>query len=852
MQGKNLARSLAARSGFAVVAELAAGPGFNLAPIQKFLRAYREAGPEDIPPDSDFVGVTVPQSPGGVANLEPADVLARVGADLLGPLDVIPHVSCKDHNSDAIMSSLVGYRARGVTSVLALTGDKPASSQGVFEIESVGLLKLIERMNHTAYLRAGPGRWDTVQQFFPGAAVSPFKYTEASQMQQYYKMEKKIASGARFLITQVGWDWRKSVELMRYLQERSIDIPILGNVYLLTTTTPAPRLMHDGKLPGCFVSDELLARAQSESIDDHIDRAAQQVAMYKAIGAAGVDVGGLPDFDTFVKILQRADEIGSDWERHKDNLHWPGDNRFYLYDETRKQPVPTKRSRPLRRRAFNLVHRMVLDPDHTGFKVWRRFVKLTGAQRGKGLAYKSFATLEKAIKYAAFDCQDCGDCYLPENFGYCTRGRCEKGLNNAPCGDSTVDGQCGNDLESRCTGESIYETAVAEPDGIERLRSTINQPRIPDLQHTSSMLNYLAGRDHTKGSPLIAVGDLIDASHPKTSAIMKEALEMSGKALLQPTGPIGYIRALIQSQADERADYIAVNVDALCDGDGQLAARIMERYVGWIREYGAGTPICIDSGFHDVLALGLRAWHRNGPSVRAPLLSSTRPDAINKVMPLRREYDFSLVGPLGKTSTGAIGASETLEQAKRLFDRAVGQYGFEAEQLFFNPLVAPLVKDKPTLPSGCGHTHSAFETIQRVKSDSSLRECHCLLRTSDVVSGLPGRAVGVCRAYVAKALEYGLDAAFMNVAKHYGESPADPGLVEMVSAFAEMDGAPGRTEQAKERMDIFRAGIRKPPRKTSTPASPDRNVIPIAAGARGPKASQNQDRLPIKRTGSAT
>ena len=50
-----------------------------------------------------------------------------------------------------------------------------------------------------------------VHQFFVGAAVSPFKYSEPSQMQQYYKMEKKIACGAKFLVTQVGWDWKKSV-----------------------------------------------------------------------------------------------------------------------------------------------------------------------------------------------------------------------------------------------------------------------------------------------------------------------------------------------------------------------------------------------------------------------------------------------------------------------------------------------------------------------------------------------------------------------------------------------------------------------------------------------------------------
>ena len=78
MQGKSLAKSLTERSGFVVVAELAAGPGFNFAPIEKFLKAARDAGPDRIPRSFDFVGVTAPQSPGGVANLEPADVLARV------------------------------------------------------------------------------------------------------------------------------------------------------------------------------------------------------------------------------------------------------------------------------------------------------------------------------------------------------------------------------------------------------------------------------------------------------------------------------------------------------------------------------------------------------------------------------------------------------------------------------------------------------------------------------------------------------------------------------------------------------------------------------------------------------
>ena len=245
---------------FAVLAELTGSPGYNFSPFEKFLSAHPKKK-DGIPAGFYFAGVTVPQNPGGVANIDPTDALAFIEQkNLLDELDYIPHLSCKDSNTDSLISSLVGYRQRGVESVLALTGDKPASAQGVFEIESVGLLSLVKKLNNQAIINAKCGKWDTVPQFFAGAAVSPFKYTEPSLMQQYYKMEKKIAEGAQFLITQVGWDWKKSQELMRYMKDNRITIPVIGNVYWLTTLTPAPRLMHDIKLPGCFVSDALLAK----------------------------------------------------------------------------------------------------------------------------------------------------------------------------------------------------------------------------------------------------------------------------------------------------------------------------------------------------------------------------------------------------------------------------------------------------------------------------------------------------------------------------------------------------------------------------------------------------------------
>lgn len=814
MTSKRLARSLTERSSFVVVAELAAGPGFNFSPIEKFLKAAQEAGADAVPKGFDFVGVTVPQSPGGVANLEPGDVLARVKAmGLLGSLDFIPHVSCKDHNADAITGSLMSHRAQGVESVLALTGDKPVRSKGVFEVESAGLLQLIQRLNDAACLKAGPGQWQDVPQFFPGAAVSPFKYTEASQMQQYYKMEKKIACGAKFLITQLGYDWRKSLELVLYLRENGIEVPVLGNVYLLTTATPAPRLMHDGKLPGCFVSDELLATLQRESPAQHIERAAQQVAMYKALGVAGVDIGGVPDFETFRKILDLASQIGENWEKYKENLCWSGGEHFYLYDEKGQRTPGGGYRQTVGQRGFNLTHRLLMDPAHAGFKLGRGFLNLVGAGKGKGFAYRSFATAERAIKYAAFDCQDCGDCYLPENFSHCTLGGCEKGLSNAPCGDATVDGRCGNNLERVCVGEWVYQAAAAERGGVQRLRETVNKPRDPRLQHTSSVLNYLFGRDHTRRPPLIPIGDLIHASDPKIGKVMKEILDLGPDGFTRQPGPVSYIGALIRSQVEDGADYIGLNIDALNE-DEHLAAQMMRQYVRLVHRWGRGVPVCIDSRFGAVLAAGLAEWHAADPSARTPLICSVRLDAIEKVMSLRNERDFSLVIPLE-----APGVDEAFGLAGHCFDHAVREHGFGPEQMFFSPAVVPLVKDGPVPPGGFSRTRIAFETMRRIKADRLLRRSHCLLRTSDAVAELPGRAVGVCRAFVGRAMESGMDAAFANPASRYGESPADSSLLELVDAHARIDGSPERVREAQEAMAKFCAGCAKPRRASAPPAS---------------------------------
>ena len=793
MSQKLLTKTLHEGQEFVVCVELTGGPNYNMMPVEAFLKDFDEMGRDAMPEGFNFCAVTFPQNPGGAANIDPAHAYYTLQSKgLLEHMDYIPHVTCKDHNASAIASTLATYQQAGIDCVLVMTGDRPVGSKPVFELDSVGALQLVSRMNQEAYLKANPKQLDEVHQFYPAAAVSPFKYTPGSLMQQYFKMEKKIAAGARLFMTQVGWDWKKSQELFWYMRDEGMDVPVLGNVYLLSTQSPAPRLMHDVKLAGCFVSDALLSKVMSESVEDHMERAAQQVAMYRAMGAAGVDLAGVHHFAQLQYILNRAAEIGDQWEQYKDNLCWPADEAFYLYDSRGQRTVVTSTKKGVKQVFFDVTHRALLDPAHHGFHVFKKTMGLLGGGKEKGFTYKTFNATEKGLKYLMFECQECGDCFLPENFGYCSLGGCKKGLSNAPCGDATVDGHCGNDLNRVCVGERIYQAASAQKGGVERLRTQIHKPRNANLTHSSSILNYLFSRDHTMKNAIISIGESVHASIPKTGEVMKQLKALGDDAYVTPSAPLNYIRALIETQADDGADYIAVNLDAFGDEDMQVTAEMMVQYVTLVRQWGKGVPICIDSGHDDVLIAGLKAWYDTDESVKTPLVNSVKTFTVGRILPLRSQYDFSFIGLLvGEDITSAgPGGSYSVEQlygmAKDIFEQATSKYGFKPEQMFFDSTVFPLAIDMPMEPNVPGYTYRAFETIKKIKSDPKMKGVHCSLGVSNSVRDLPARRIGICRAYVAVGMEYGLDAGIVNVAHHYGAVEPAPELVALVKAYAQI------------------------------------------------------------------
>ncbi len=312
---------------------------------------------------------------------------------------------------------------------------------------------------------------------------------------------------------------------------------------------------------------------------------------------------------------------------------------------------------------------------------------------------------------------------------------------------------------------------------------------------------------------LITIAESLHASIPRTGEVMRSLLAAGPDAYSEPGEHLDYIKALIEGQADDGACYIAVNVDALGEEDPALAEETMVQYVRLVRQWGKGVAVCIDSSNDDVLKAGLTEWFNTDQPVQPPLVNSIKVYTADNIMPLKKDYDFSFVGLLmSEDKATGPGGSHSVDElyslAKQLFDKAVNEYGFRAAEIFFDSTVFPIAIDMPMEPGVPGYTYRAFETIKRIKSDPVMKGAHCSLGVSNCARDLPARKVGICRAYVEKAMEYGLDAGIVNVAHHFGEKPADAELVRLVDAFAKMDGSPEKTNEAMMLMGQFCADSR--------------------------------------------
>jgi methylenetetrahydrofolate reductase (NADPH) len=503
---QNHLRQALEKGEFFCTAELVLGRDHNMAEAETFVK---EAAAQ---PDGIKI-ISVTDLPSGNPALPPEAFVSFIRERGLTP---IAHLTAKDGNRSFLEGRLHGLAREGVENVLALTGDAQkegfgGKSKPVYDLDSVLLLWLIQAMRAGIEYKLGPR---TVQStpfdFFAGAVVNPYKVHEPDQMMQFYKLQLKIAVGAQFIITQLGYNVRKLCELKHYLTREGLGkVPVLANVYV--PTAKIAQMMQAGEVAGCVIPDELIRRLENEKKPQRLERAALMVSAAKALGFAGAHVGGFGlTHKDFMTIVERAAAHASDWQSKMDELVFPYPGEFYLLPRSEDglsdasanyQLIHEKPHATIVQRLSKLVHRHLIAQDSFGARFFGARLKVDG-NGGTGSSWRHglwYWMLEPSTLYrkATLGCKSCGDCvqdYL--DYAGCSMRRCYKELRNGPCGGSRVDGTCEARPEQPCIWGVIYRGALAVGDDPRKFARTLIPPRDWALDDTNALANRMAGLDN--------------------------------------------------------------------------------------------------------------------------------------------------------------------------------------------------------------------------------------------------------------------------------------------------------------------------------------------------------------------
>jgi methylenetetrahydrofolate reductase (NADPH) len=486
----NRLRGALSRGSFAITVEVVAPQrdtdvGTALAPALTLARALAQ--------DPRIAGLSVTDRVRSDDDHDAIDVATRL-ASASGTVPIV-HLSGKDRCPADHERAIDRLRALGLANLLCVTGDRlktPPPGRRVRYLDSVDAVALVRRCWPDALV---------------GGGICPYKYTEEETYNQLFKMAKKEAAGADYLVTQVGWDIWKLAELARYRTFRGFTRPVLANV--MSLPLGVARYLHKGAVPGVFVSDDLLALVEAEATAPdkgaaaRLTRLALQVVGAKRLGYAGAHLSMVSRYEDVCRLLElvthwrRQLRTLDDWWQAWETHHRLPDGRaaqlgaapqFFLHGpDARNGTAPSPAAGELRRyRLGRLFHALAFHPASPVYWALRPLARRVRP----GTPVEAWVmAVESRIKEPLFGCRMCGFCRLPDTFYVCPE-TCPKGLANGPCGGS-MNNRCEAGLRE-CVHSVRYRLAKAGGQ-LERLERVVIPP-IPEPWGGSSWVNHFAGR----------------------------------------------------------------------------------------------------------------------------------------------------------------------------------------------------------------------------------------------------------------------------------------------------------------------------------------------------------------------
>jgi homocysteine S-methyltransferase len=176
-------------------------------------------------------------------------------------IEAVLHYCCRDRNLLGMMSDLLGAAALGLRNLLLITGDPPKmgpypDATAVFDIDSIGLTNMVNKLNHGLDLGNNPIGIPT--SFCVGVGVNPGAINLDEEIRRF---EYKVEAGAEFAITQPVFDVEQLRDFLKRIEH--VRIPVVAGIWPLVSYRNAEFLHNE--VPGVRVTPLIMERMRVAS-----------------------------------------------------------------------------------------------------------------------------------------------------------------------------------------------------------------------------------------------------------------------------------------------------------------------------------------------------------------------------------------------------------------------------------------------------------------------------------------------------------------------------------------------------------------------------------------------------------
>ena len=248
---------------FVTSVELTPPRGFDLSGTVAAAKVCKEAG-VDV--------VNLPDGPRASARITPLAAAAAIERE--AGIETIPHCCCRDRSLIGLQAELLAYAGSGIRNLLFITGDPPKLgnypfSSGVFDTDSIGLVKLQTRMNRGIDL--GGDKLNAQTRVVIGVGADP---SAIDLEREYRRLCEKAEAGADFVITQPVFDVDALLSFIKRIEH--LRIPVIAGIWPLTSLRNAQFMKTE--VPGVSVPDSVIERMASSEDRDAQKRIGIEIA----------------------------------------------------------------------------------------------------------------------------------------------------------------------------------------------------------------------------------------------------------------------------------------------------------------------------------------------------------------------------------------------------------------------------------------------------------------------------------------------------------------------------------------------------------------------------------------------